>query len=76
MQRILDLEPSLIINTASSVVGLLIAAGLLSQANGDALMTALAAVVPAVMTIISAVLVRRRVYSPATVNRMVGEDFA
>lgn len=75
MSKILRTEPAVFINLASAVVSFLVAAGLLSQANGDTATQMLAVVIPAVLTIISGWLTRGQVFSQATHNAEVAEAF-
>lgn len=70
IQNILRLEPAIAINAVTSVVGLLVALGLISQANGDAVTTAAAAIIPAALTILASLLIRRNVFSQNTVSQM------
>lgn len=74
IQRLLSLEPSVFINAISAVLGLAIAAGLVSQANGDAFMTSAGVMIPAFLTILGSILVRERVYPAAKVTPAMSES--
>lgn len=74
LQRILAVEPAVFINAITSVVGLLVAAGLLTQANGDAMLTSAAAVIPAALTILGSLLTRHNVFSQATVSKLLADE--
>lgn len=59
--KLLMAEPALFINVVAAFIGLLVGAGLLSQANGDAVMQVAAVVIPFALTLIAGRFIRSRV---------------